>query len=348
MIGTLRVYWLLLRPALLIPLAMFAALGAAAAGHPEELSPLLRALLVVAGFLVAAVAVNDLSDEAVDRINLPDDTRRPLISGAGTRPQMLAAAVLGAGLALGAAAMIGPACLALVVAGLVLATVYSLAPFRLAKRGVVAPLLLPLGFVGVPFGCGLLAAGAPVHGWQLGLLGGLYLGFVGRILLKDFRDVRGDALLGKRTFLVRRGRAATCALSAACWLAGSLALLAVPGLRPDVVVGYLTLTGLALVLLRRLAGSTAPRSDEALILAIATVGRGLVLLLLAQFTLTGRMIDGAQSLVVVTGCTVAIGFVAISIARHGPRLHHLTVPGERISSTSRAFTPRKRSFTLPD
>ena len=46
------------------------------------------------------------------------------------------------------------------------------------------------------------------------LLAGLYAGFVGRILLKDFRDVRGDALFGKRTFLVRHGRGATCTLSA--------------------------------------------------------------------------------------------------------------------------------------
>lgn len=56
-------------------------------------------------------------------------------------------------------------------------------------------------------------------------VGALYLGFIGRILLKDFRDVRGDALFGKRTFLVRHGRRATCAVSAGCLVTGNCAVV---------------------------------------------------------------------------------------------------------------------------
>jgi 4-hydroxybenzoate polyprenyltransferase len=48
----------------------------------------------------------------------------------------------------------------------------------------------------------------------------------GRILLKDFRDVHGDAMFGKRTFLVRHGRGVTCAVSACCWTAGTAVILA--------------------------------------------------------------------------------------------------------------------------
>lgn len=50
---------------------------------------------------------------------------------------------------------------------------------------------------------GIFAARGSVGRTDLLLLAGLYAGFIGRIVLKDFRDVRGDALFGKRTFLVR-------------------------------------------------------------------------------------------------------------------------------------------------
>ena len=52
-------------------LAMFAATGAAAAGHSPDSPGLIRALVVIAGFLVFSVAVKDLADEAIDRVNLP-------------------------------------------------------------------------------------------------------------------------------------------------------------------------------------------------------------------------------------------------------------------------------------
>ena len=42
---------------------------------------LVRTLLVVAPLMVCAVALNDLSDVAVDRINLAGDPARPLVSG---------------------------------------------------------------------------------------------------------------------------------------------------------------------------------------------------------------------------------------------------------------------------
>src|SRR5438067_396267 len=101
---------------------------------------------------------------------------------------------------------------------------YSLRPIRVADRGAVASLLLPAGYVGVPYLVGIFSVRDRVTAGDFVLLGGLYVGFIGRILLKDFRDVRGDALFGKRTFLVRHGRGRTCAFSAVCWITGSLAV----------------------------------------------------------------------------------------------------------------------------
>ena len=53
----------------------------------------------------------------------------------------------------------------------------------------------------------------------------LYLLFVGRIVLKDFRDREGDAAYGKSTFLLKCGKPATCLASFGAVCAGD-ALLA--------------------------------------------------------------------------------------------------------------------------
>ena len=86
---------------------------------------------------------------------------------------------------------------------------------------MVAPLALPACYVAVPYLVGVLSARGHVRVSDLPLLAALYVGFIGRIILKDFRVVRGDALFGKRTFLVRRGRVSTCRVSAALWSAGT-------------------------------------------------------------------------------------------------------------------------------
>ncbi len=326
-----RLILVLARPALVILLGMFAALGVAHAGHAEDHGALLRALLVVVGFVTFAVAVNDLSDIAVDRINLAGDLSRPLVVGTATTIEVRIVAVVGALVALVVAATIGWACAAITLAGLLLACAYSIPPLQLSRRGFVAPLLLPFGFVAVPFLAGILAARPSIKMSDLGLLGGLYLGFIGRILLKDFRDVRGDALLGKRTFLVRRGRVWTCRLSAALWVAGSAVLMAVAEVNMSIVLAYAAFLVAALLLLGALERSTSPRTDEALIAAIAICGRGLILALLVHYgtaqAATAPVLAGLLMAVV----TLAMLWWAVDIARFGEQTN-LLVPADRSTS----------------
>lgn len=111
-----------------------------------------------------------------------------------------------------------------------------LRPVRLADRGALAALVLPAGYVAVPYLVGIFAVRGSPRPADLLLLAGLYLGFIGRILVKDFRDVRGDALFGKRTFLVRHGRRRTCQFSACCWLVDTGAILAAAR-QPTVALG---------------------------------------------------------------------------------------------------------------
>ena len=328
----IRIVVALSRPPVLILLGLFAAVGLAQGGAGDDPIALARSLVVVAGFLLASVVVNDLADEAIDRVNLPTDPSRPLVTGAGSRRELPAIAVAAAAVSLAAAASIGWRVLLVVTGGFLLSLAYSLRPVRLSDRGALASLLLPAGYVAVPFLTGLLLARSTVTAADGVLLGGLYLGFIGRILLKDFRDVRGDALFGKRTFLVRYGRRVTCATSAGCWVLGSASLLGIRELSPAIVAVQVVWVVVALVLLRALADDRGARRDEALISAIAIVGRGMVLTLIAHLGTT----DAGWSADAAAAVLVAIVFICLGqargMARTGP-VSRLRLPPDLESAT---------------
>ena len=321
----LRVLVALARPSVVILLALFAELGLAVAGHGEDHALVAQVLVVVVAFLLTSVLVNDLADEEIDRVNLAGDASRPLVSGRSTRRTFVAMAVASAAVALGASALLGPAELLVVVAGLGLSLSYSLRPLRLSARGALASLLLPAGYVAVPFLVGVLAARGSVGGSDLVVLAGLYVGFIGRILLKDFRDVRGDALFGKRTFLIRHGRRWTCAISAVCWVLGSLTLAGVADRSPTLALAYAAYLSLALVLLRALALDGGPRRDTSLISAIAIVGRMTVVTLIAHLTTTqAGWTPAASGGLLLVLAAITVGQV-VTMVRVGPR-SGLTVP----------------------
>ena len=153
---------------------------------------------------------------------------------------------------------------------------------------------------------------------DLPLLAALYVGFIGRIILKDFRDLRGDALFGKRTFLVRHGRAWTCHVSATCWAAGAgLLLWARPGGSPAYVLATLAGTALAMTLLHELAGPRARhRQQDWLISALAIVGRGLVLVLRRPGGTRGA--GPALTSAVIAALAVSVGGQALRCGVTGP------------------------------
>lgn len=315
MILRLRLLVLLARPAVIVLLGLFAATGLAQGGAGDDPLLLFEALVIVVAYLLFSVVLNDLADEAIDRVNLPD---RPLVSGAGTRTELRVVGVTAAALALAAAALVGWQALAVVVAGLSLSAAYSLRPIRVADRGALASLLLPCGYVGVPYLVGIFAARPRVAADDLVLLGGLYLGFIGRILLKDFRDVRGDALFGKRTFLVRHGRRATCAFSAVCWIAGTVSMAGVRNLTPELVAAHVAFVTVALLLLGQLARDPGARRDEALISGIAVVGRGMMATLIAHLAMTDRAWTAASYRSVMIALVVVMVGQAATMARQGP------------------------------
>ncbi|MFD8083451.1 UbiA family prenyltransferase [Kitasatospora sp. NPDC059722] len=314
-----RVLVALGRPAVALLFALYAALGLAQAGHAEDRLLFAECVVPVVAFLLCSVCVNDLSDEAIDRVNLPGHWSRPLVTAAAGNRNLGVTAAVSAVVALGSAFLLGLRPGVLMVAALALSAGYSLRPVRLADRGAVAALALPACYVALPYLLGLTATGAAVGPRDLMMLCGLYIGFVGRILLKDFRDVRGDALFGKRTFLVRHGRRATCLFSACCWVIGTCVILAAtPRPTPAFVASYGVCLAAVLLILRALANEVGHRREEALIAGAAVIGRGLLVLQLAHLA-TGQAGwgTGVQTLVVGGVLLVTVGQV-VGLVRYGP------------------------------
>jgi 4-hydroxybenzoate polyprenyltransferase len=301
----IRIIVLLARPAVVVLLGLFAAVGAAQAGLPNNSIVLAKALLVVVAFLLCAVVVNDLSDEAIDRINLPADARRPLVSGACTRSEFVVIGATAGTLALLASLLLHWPAVIVVAAGLALILAYSLRPIRVADRGAMASLLLPAGYVGVPYLVGIFSVRGRVIAGDLLLLAGLYVGFIGRILLKDFRDVRG-------------GRRATCVFSAACWMAGSVAVAGAHQSDRTLAAFWGGLVAIALVLLRALAVDRGVRRDERLISAIAIVGRGMLVTLFAHLSMTSAGWTAAARHAVLAALAAIVVGQVWTMVRRGP------------------------------
>ena len=318
MIRRARLFVALARPPVLVLLAMFCSTGLAAGGGGDQLQRLFPALVVVMAFLVFSVAVNDLADEAIDRVNLPGDAGRPLVTGNATRREMARVAVGAGALALVTSTTLRWQVVLVVAAGLTFSAAYSLPPARVSGRGALASMLLPAAYVAVPFLVGAFSAGPALTRREIALVGGLYIGFIGRILLKDFRDVRGDALFGKRTFLVRHGRRQTCLTSLVCWVTAPV-VLALCGYGPPVLlVAYGALAVVAVLLLRMLSSARGARRDERLIAALAIVGRGTVLVLLAELDMTTAKWPSVATTMVLSALTVITLGQAHAMARRGP------------------------------
>jgi 4-hydroxybenzoate polyprenyltransferase len=339
-----RLLVVMTRPAVLVLLGLFAATGYAQAGGTRQW-PLVVAVATVIGFLLFSVALNDLADEAIDRVNLAGDPSRPLVAGTAYRRDMATVGVTAGVVALATSAALGWPAVAVTAAGLALSAGYSLRPVRVADRGALASLLLPACFAAVPYLLGVFAARPGVRAGDLVVLAGLYVGFIGRILLKDFRDVRGDALFGKRTFLVRHGRHATCAVSACCWVAGTILLLT--GVRPfgaALAAGYAVATVAAVWLLRELARDPGPRREERLVWTLAIVGRGMLVVLLAHLAMSQHGWPAPFAAVMIAGLVAVVAGQARTMLHDGPVTRGYIMPASGTPSSAGVAAPaRSRS-----
>jgi len=293
----------MLRPPVALIFLVFAALGMVESGTIlRPTGSLLLAFAVVSSILINASTTNDIADEQIDKLNLPGSPDRPLASGLARRAHLVCLGLVSGAGALALALAVGGALIWVVLLGLAFNLAYSVRPVRIAYRGLAAPLLLPIAYVVVPFLVGLVVARHHFGTHELALLGGLYSCFIGRIVLKDFRDAHGDRLCGKRTFLIRYGSTATCAFSATCWVLGAIVLaIAVPALAIPLAL-YLPAI---LFGLQRLSGAEGQREEQAFIWSLARIGMAIALTLLTLIQVSGEPLTFQACAAVIVGLPFA-------------------------------------------
>jgi 4-hydroxybenzoate polyprenyltransferase len=207
-------------------LILFFLLAAALHGRLQAMRwELVAGMAVLICSYIVATCLNDVFDYEVDRVNHPTAKERPLVTGAATVRELVALAVILAVVAIIIAALIGPLAVAAVAVSLIINVLYSAPPVRLCSRALAAAPVLAFAYVAVPYAIGLASAGVLPGAVDVRTVLAFMVLFAGRMLLKDFRDRRGDAMFGKRTFLLAYGKGSTVLTVCACVVAGDAILL---------------------------------------------------------------------------------------------------------------------------
>ncbi len=229
---------------------------------------LLLVLLVLVAWYIHAASSNDYADRQIDAINLQGVKNRPLLSKNRSNRRLWIVHGFAGVAALMFAIPFGWLGVGLTFFILLMDYAYSFKPVRITDRGIISQLLLPLAYVLFPFSLGYWSTNS-IDPYPWLLMAGLYFGFIARLFLKDFRDVKGDQKYGKRTYLIRHGAKSTCLASA---LSGTVALVVVAAstnFSRGVLIVLVLSHFAVLVLLYRLAQSPQIAFQMKLIAAIA-------------------------------------------------------------------------------
>lgn len=249
---------------------------------------LLLAFAAIACWYAFSTVMNDISDQAIDKINLIHQSKeRPLVNGSASTLELRAVGVISACIALALSLIISaPAFIATALA-LVYGAVYSLKPIRISYRGILAPLTLPLAYVVYTYLLGHFLVDTYLNQTDALLLFILYAAFFGRIVLKDLRDVVGDKKFKKRTFTVRYGVKVTAIASAIGWIVACVAsFLYFDGL--VVWMGIGVLIGFVLYALWQLSSERLLHNQLVLVAVIGRLGNGVAIVILTSL-FTGRI-----------------------------------------------------------
>ena len=296
---------------------MFMLLGASFRAKPVFDLGYLWATALLASSYVAATSLNDVADRDIDAVNHPSDRGRPLVTGEATPAQLRSLWGWAAAATIGCGALLGPVALGLALLSLSIGYTYSLPPIRLSYRTYLAPVVLSVAYVLVPYGLGMVVAQRELIPADGLFAGALFALFFARINLKDFRDRQGDARYGRPTLLLRFGKAITCTISGVALGIGNLLLLL--ALRPfwaEAVVLELYLGALA-VLLIVLYREEDPTAEQVVIGIGARAGNGLLISVLALNILTGHGALTAERLafLVLLALVVGIGLATLLFNR---------------------------------
>jgi 4-hydroxybenzoate polyprenyltransferase len=303
--GLARLSFRMLRYRIALMLWMFMLLGAAGSSTTNTRAVDWIAAVALLGFsYIAATTLNDLADEDIDRINHPRDPGRPLVTGHASRREMLLVHLGSVAGTLVCGVVLGPTGLAIAVVSLVIGHTYSARPILLSYRTYLAPLVLSVAYVIVPFSLGLVVVAHVAETSDLLLASGLFLLFLSRINLKDFRDRAGDAKYGKPTLLLRFGKHTTCMVSLVALIAGDL--LIVVALQVPLSIALLLQVYVAgmIWMLRTLWLAADPRSEQVAIGIGAKMGNGFLISCLAWLLFRQQGAEAAEAIAFITALTL--------------------------------------------
>lgn len=185
----------------------------------------LWAIFALASSFVAATSLNDIADKNIDQINHPSGIGRPLVSGIASIKDLYIVHAIAACVALCFAALIDQNAILILFISLLINYVYSMPPIKLSYRTHFAPLILTLAYVFIPLWLSKNITHSLFDKKDIAFTGMLLFLFVGRIILKDFRDKAGDAQYGKPTFLLSYGKNKTCLASLSFIVIGNIFFL---------------------------------------------------------------------------------------------------------------------------
>jgi 4-hydroxybenzoate polyprenyltransferase len=316
----LALYWNLLRYRVAVMIVLFMLLGAAwHRGLTAIDAPVLLMILALASSYVSATSVNDIADREIDEINHPGDKGRPLVTGAARTADLWMLFVVSSVLAVALGLASGPDAAGIMLLSVAFGVLYSLPPSRLSYRTFLAPLTLAVAYVGIPYWAGVVVVGESLRTTDLPLLTALYLLFVGRIILKDFRDREGDAAFGKPTFLLKYGKKATCRASFCALCAGDALLLVSLADRWWLAALLQIYIVSILIMLLRLY-RTNSRNDEQLSIGVgAKMGNGLLVTLLGALILSNQGADWITQFIFGLALTAIYMLNFIDFLRHPER-----------------------------
>jgi 4-hydroxybenzoate polyprenyltransferase len=320
----LGLYATMLRWRASLTLVIFMVCGSVWHQHLLAITPqILMAGLAIASQYAALVSLNDLADEAIDRLNLRGFRDRPLVSSGASRRELRGVAGTAAVVSIGAGFLASPVIGTLLLVSLGLYAEYSLPPLQVSHRTWLAAPYLALGYVVVPYTAGVVAVGGRLGAHDAVFLPALLLLFLSRSLLKDLRDRWGDAAHGKRTLVLVHGKGTVCGLSMAS-LAAGLSLLELALLPADpwaAIAVLLFASGLGIFQVRLLRTSVL-RDEVLVVLLAARISNGMLLtvlgLLLAQWAGAGAAVLAAVF------ATTAAGFALVAVQYlRAPQSFHL-------------------------
>lgn len=263
----------------------------------------LTGLLALAASYVAATTVNDICDQDVDAVNHPGRRDRPLVFGNATVRDIWTLHGAAIVVTLVSGVILGPTALLVVSLSLLINHLYSMPPIRVSRRTLLAPPVLAIAYVLLPYWLGTAVSGQSLGPPDAFLLPAFLLLFLARINLKDFRDRAGDARSGKPTLVLRYGKRAACLTSLVAALSGNILLLiAVAGtwwLAAAIEVQMMA-TLYALFMLWR---AEEPIDELFAISLAARMGNGMLLTVLAQLTMSGIGAATVHTALLVLGLT---------------------------------------------